>query len=364
MATKRNHKGGRKGLRMSDSMKAKYAELFIEALNSMEQHNYKQPWVAATVGAPCNLYRKGKPYRKSNYFWLSMLISVRGWNTPYFITKSQMKNENGELKYDGLMANATPKLDDDGMVILGDNGMPEMDVERRFPIIFYKPVHYDADGNKLTDEEWDELTSEEKQEGKTWFIQESYLVYNLDQTNFATLYPDDYAEKTKTPEHDYKEGVRDDVLEHMILFDGWRCPIRFGGRESCYLINKDEIHLPERKNFLGDAQFYGTALHEMAHSTAKAVNREVTGAFGTEDYAMEEFVAELSSACVCSMLGIGKLLDENTIAYVESWRRALRTDKDFVPAVIDQVQKAVNYILRKYDEVANGNESPKLLTVA
>lgn len=62
MATKRNHKGGRKGLRMSDSMKAKYAELFIEALNSMEQHDYKQPWVAATVGAPCNLYRKGKPY--------------------------------------------------------------------------------------------------------------------------------------------------------------------------------------------------------------------------------------------------------------------------------------------------------------
>ncbi len=60
MATKRNHKGGRKGLRMSDSMKAKYAELFIEALNSMEQHDYKQPWVAAVGGCALQPLSQGK----------------------------------------------------------------------------------------------------------------------------------------------------------------------------------------------------------------------------------------------------------------------------------------------------------------
>ena len=79
---------------------------------------------------------------------------------------------------------------------------------------------------------------------------------------------------------------------------------------------------------------------------------------------MEEFVAELSSACVCSMLGIGKLLDENHIAYVDSWRRALKSNKDFIPVVIDDVQKAVNYILRKYDAVAEDQKHPRLLTVS
>ena len=61
-------------------------------------------------------------------------------------------------------------------------------------------------------------------------------------------------------------------------------------------------------------------------------------------------VAELTSACVCSQLGIGKLLDEQHIAYVESWRKHLRDDKDFIVKVIDDVQKCTNYILRVYEE--------------
>lgn len=39
-------------------------------------------------------------------------------------------------------------------------------------------------------------------------------------------------------------------------------------------------------------------LHEMAHSTGKELGRDQHGVFGTEDYAMEEFVAELSCLCL------------------------------------------------------------------
>jgi antirestriction protein ArdC len=97
--------------------------------------------------------------------------------------------------------------------------------------------------------------------------------------------------------------------------------------------------------------FYAAAIHEMAHSTAKECHRSTGGLFGTETYALEEFVAELTSACVCSMLGIGKLLDENHIAYVQSWRKALREQKDVIPQVIDAVQSATNYILGRYEQV-------------
>lgn len=358
---KATNRKAQKGLRMSDSMKEKYAALFIDELQVMEEHKYQYPWVSPNLGAPCNLYRKGRPYRKSNYFWLSMLCAVRGWSTPYFVTKSQMLKD--DLPYGGLSANRSVKLDENGMAVISENGLPEFDVEKRFPVIFYKPIHKDEDGNKIDDEDWDMMTSEEKQDCKTYFIQESYLVYNIDQTDFAELYPDAYKEFTEVT-HDYKRDAHDDVLEMMIMGGKWRCPIKFGGQQAFYSPREDSITLPKRSDFLGDEKFYATALHEMAHSTAKDLNRDEGAIFGTEDYAMEEFIAELSSACVCSMLGIGKLLDKNHIAYVQSWRTALRTKTDFIPLVIDHVQRCVNFILNRYDQVAKESEGPKLLTAA
>ncbi len=309
-ATNRNP---HKGMRMSDSMKEKYAALFIAELQMMKEHKYERPWVSPNLGTPCNLYRKGKPYRKANRFWLSMLCSLKGWNTPYFITKSQMLKE--DLPYGGLTANRSLKFDENGAAVIDKNGMPEFDVEKRFPVIFYKPIHKDEDGNKIEDEDWELMTLEEQLECKTFFIQESYFVYNIDQTDFSTLYPDAYNEFTEV-KHEYKRNAHDDVLELMIVGGKWRCPISFSGHASFYSSKEDLIMLPNRRDFLGDEQFYATALHEMAHSTAKNLGREEKAVFGTEDYAMEEFIAELSSACVCSILGIGKLLDKNHIAYV------------------------------------------------
>jgi antirestriction protein ArdC len=51
------------------------------------------------------------------------------------------------------------------------------------------------------------------------------------------------------------------------------------------------------------------------------------------------------------MLVIGKLLDEQHVAYVQNWRRALREDKDVIPKVIDHVQSCTNYILARYEQV-------------
>ena len=364
MKQKKTNKQERKsGLQMSDDMKRKYAELLATALDSMECEDWKKPWVAPHNGKPCNLYYRSKPYRKSNAFWLTMLMQLNGWETPYFLMKSQMKNEDGKLKYSGLTANSRLVLDEDGMPKMTDKGTPEIEVERRFPVVLWRPYRRDKDGNKVTDEEWDALTDEEKKDCKVSFYQKWYLVYNLDQTNFKELYPEDYKKMTSLPEHDYKEGTRDEVLEKMLQGE-WRCPIRFGGNRAFFAPSEDRIQLPKREAFMGDTVFYQTAIHEMAHSTAPDVKRELTGMFGDEEYALEEFVAELSSACVCSMLGIGKLLDENHVAYVQNWRRALKTQKDAIPVVIDHVQKATNFILTRYEEVAKAMEQEPLAIAA
>lgn len=364
MKKKTSRRSDRKGLNMSDGMKRKYAELFLSALDSMEAKDYQMPWVSPHNGRPANLYRRNKPYNGVNAFLLTMLCALKGWEVPFFITKTDMKNDSGTRKYDGLTANRTLVTDENGCPVFTEQGEPVFDYEHRFPVIFFKPQRKDADGNRLTDEEYEELTLEEQLMCKTWWIQQSYLVYNIGQTNFAEKYPDDWAEMTAAPEHDYEQGQRDEVLERMIMGGEWCCPILFGGHKAFFSPKENHIRLPKRESFLGDERFYAAALHEMAHSTAPELNREQKGAFGSEDYAMEEFVAELTSACVCSMLGIGKLLDEQHIAYVQSWRESLRDDKDFIPVVIDHVQRATNFILNRYKQVAKAMEMPLALPLA
>lgn len=340
---------------MNDSQKEKYAELFTAALDTMEGAEWKKPWVSPNMGAPCNLYRRNTPYRKSNAFWLSMLCEVMGWNTPYFITKTDVVNEDGTRKYKGLSTSHV-ELDENGMMTVGDDGMPVMKHERRFPVFFFKPLYKDKDGNKLTDEEYRALTAEEKDECKVSFYRTSYMVWNIDQTNIAELYPEDYEALKNVPKHEYEHGIKDEVLERMIMQD-WICPVKFGGHSAHYDVTNNFIRLPERSAFVSDERFYATALHEMAHSTKAEMKREL-------DTPYEEFVAELTAACVGSILGIGKLLDEQHLVYVDSWRHALRGDKDFIPKVIDYVQYASNFILRKYDAVAKKMQQPLLLEAA
>lgn len=347
---------------MTDRMKAKYAELFINAINEMEQAAWTKPWVAPSNGLPCNLYRQSSPYKGVNHFLLRMLCSLKGWETPYFVTFNEMTDE--EKKYGGLSLRSHLKLDGNGMPEFDKQGLPVMEREGSFPVWKFLPRIKDKDGNIISQYDYDQMTEDEQKECRTFFMLRVYYVWNLDQTDFADVYPEAYKQMTQ-PEHDYRATTIDPVLEVMIMQPGmWRCPIEFGGHAAFYQPSKDRVQLPKREKFLSDEAFYGTALHEMAHSTAKELKRSQTGFFGDEDYAMEEFIAELTSACVCSMLGVGKMLDEQHIAYVRSWRKALTEQNDFIPKVIDHVQRATNYILRRYDEIYNRMGLPKMLPAA
>lgn len=342
MATKKTNGGQQKkrGFQMNDKQKAKYAELFTSALDTMEDAQWTKPWVAPRHMSPANYQRKSKPYRGINDFLLTLLCAVKGWETPLFLTFDQLTDM-------GLSLNMVQ--DEDGNVILKDNGMPLF--EGSFPVVKMLPnIYYEH--KRITMKEYDELDEEEQEKCRKFFSMRAWPEFNLSQTDFKAKFPQKWEELTRLPEHDYKSGTKDEVLERMIMQGEWRCAIKFGGHSSHYSPSEDIIRLPERSHFLGDELFYSTAIHEMAHSTAGELKRDMgSEGFGSEGYAREEFVAELTAACVCSMLGIGRLLDEQHIAYVQNWRQAIRDDKDFIPQVIDHVQRATNYVLRRYDEV-------------
>lgn len=342
---------------MSNNAKDKYCELFINKLDSMEGEKYQKPWVAATMGAPANVYRQSQPYAGVNQFLLSIVCGVYGYNTSLFITPTQIKNENDAYKYKGLETNKLNiKIGKDGVPVMTDEGDFVYNRERPFPVFWFKRVYYHGE-DVLTPEQFAELSEEEQEECRPSFWIKTYQVYNLDQTNFATEYAEEYKAITAI-KHDYKHGTKDDVLEAMIEGGKWRCKINYGGVKSYYDVKEDYIRLPRREAFLGDEQFYGTALHEMFHSTGKELHRfDDTTNFATIDTAnenrvKEEITVELATACFMSMLGLGKLLDTNHMVYVEGWRNKIRSNRNWIVEVIDDVQRAVNAMSKYYNKVA------------
>ncbi len=135
------------------------------------------------------------------------------------------------------------------------------------------------------------------------------------------------------------------------VVDLWRklVPIFYGGESAYYSPSKDEIHLPERTRFLNVAEFYGTAFHEIAHSSGadSRLQRNVANSFGSEEYAQEELIAEFTSAFLRAELGIGGEHSEdfsNTVSYIDGWKKAIKKNPDCLIDAIKQAEIAANYI--------------------
>jgi antirestriction protein ArdC len=87
-------------------------------------------------------------------------------------------------------------------------------------------------------------------------------------------------------------------------------------------------------------------LHEMAHSTGSKnrLNRLGGSAFGSEDYAKEELVAELTAALIGHSLGFNTRVRENNAAYLSSWLKSLKEEPKFLVSVLSDVSKAAQMI--------------------
>lgn len=101
------------------------------------------------------------------------------------------------------------------------------------------------------------------------------------------------------------------------------------------------------------AEYYSTVFHETGHSTgaAKRLNREVLNMFGTEKYAYEELVAELTAAMLTAACGIetGETM-RNSTAYLQSWKAAAEKDSHLLERACSMAEKAFCYIMARVPE--------------
>jgi len=206
--------------------------------------------------------------------------------------------------------------------------------EKSSLIVFYKTIDF---------EQQNEQTGETEQ-GERMFARASW-VFNAAQVDGFEI---EIEELPDAPAFDPIERA-----EHFTTATGAR--IEEGGDEACYISATDMIRIPERRRFTGTdttgaaEAFYSTLCHELVHwsGEAKRLDRDMTGRFGSEAYAMEELVAELGAAFLCGDLGITPQPREDHACYIRNWLTVLKGDKKAIFTAASKASEAANWLIAK-----------------
>jgi antirestriction protein ArdC len=165
-----------------------------------------------------------------------------------------------------------------------------------------------------------------------------YTVFNAKQVDGIP----EYQPKQRTPFEAVQAG------ERILANSGAR--IEHDQRDDAFYNRRsDSIHLPPKDAFKDAPGYYGTALHELAHWTGhpSRLNRPTLSEsyrFGDLNYAKEELRAELASVFMAAELGVPHD-PANHAAYVGSWIKALREDKNEIFRAAHEASAATDFVL-------------------
>lgn len=133
--------------------------------------------------------------------------------------------------------------------------------------------------------------------------------------------------------------------------------VRLGAPRAAYHPKKDTIRLPFPSDFATAAEYYATSLHEHGHWSGhpSRLNRDLEGRFGSQSYAAEELIAELTGAFLCAHLELkGKLQHAE---YIGHWLELLRRDSKAIFTAARQATDAAEYLKARVRE-KTGAEKP------
>lgn len=292
-------------------------ELADSFANILEEKGleWRKEWRGIGGGNPQNGVTKAN-YKGCNAFWLSLVSIMRDYDDPRWVTMTQIMdkdnryhpNEKWHLK----------------------KGSKATYVEYWYP--------YDVANKKaLTWPEYRQELADGRSEKEFTFSTRYTAVFNAKDVEgmpeFKAIYNPDISQDELIKKLSESMGV-------TILSDG--------GDMAYYSPSQDKIHLPAPESFVNEYAYNATALHELSHSTGHPMrlNRPQGAFFGTEQYAYEELVAEMSSCFMGSELKI-EATDkhiENHKAYVQSWIQAIREKPETLVKAIKDAQAAANYM--------------------
>lgn len=306
-----------------------FAELMIKKIEEVSE-DYKQPWFSITShGVPENV--EGRIYHGINSFLLYLLQEKYHYITPVYTTYMQAKQQGFQI----------------------NKG------EKAFPVLYWNFVIKDVNGYKISMDEYKTLSKEEQQHYNIQSYTKVYQVFNVDQTNFAKVFPDkwkDLQQKFTAPELKDENGMLScSELDHMLEHNAWLCPIDSSYSDVAYYSpSKDCISIPAKVQFDRGEDFYITLLHEMAHSTGAESRLNRDGESFSENplkYAKEELTAELASAVSCQALGIVSCIQETNAQYLKWWLEEIKEKPKYLYDILTNVGKASQMILNEVNKM-------------
>ena len=182
----------------------------------------------------------------------------------------------------------------------------------------------------------------------------TYTVFNIEQTNVNM---------------DTETKGFDPIIGAQRVLDKYEdCPEIILGEPS-YNQELDKIRMPSISAFNSADEYYSTLFHELSHSTGhrKRLNRNIRSHYGSDSYAEEEIVAEMSASFLSGIAGIdvySKTID-NSAAYIQHWCSRFGENAKLIVRLSSQAQKSADWILgnrqhNEDDEASNwirGNEN-------
>ena len=373
MAYKKTNASSSASSSYSDAVIQQFADMMIKRMEDMKESNWKKGWMdgRGDAGFPRNALT-GRQYNGINPFMLMYDTIKHEYTTSMYLTARQLFSMNESLKDSSTGKIASENLD---KVMKINKG------EKAFPVYYMIHKYKDMQGKEYSDQEYNDLSEEQRKDIKAYFYPKVHHLFNIDQTNMKEVNPslyNSFVDKyTKRPSLPDSEGMYinediDSLLAHSkpsVWKSGkdnlsWYCPIEQTDNISSphYNLSKDFIKVPlknqyktsnSKEGIFADGQaFYATLLHEMAHSTGPKgrLNRDMNGSFGDKKYAKEELVAELSAALISSTMGFDKRINDNNAKYVSSWLKVLKEEPSFIKTVLSDVGKASDMINEKIDE--------------
>lgn len=337
---KTNSSGKRKN--KSDEILKKFADMMVKIIETAQANNWKKGWMGvngSVQGLPQNI--SGRTYSGGNSFFLMFNTAEQGYKTPVYMTFLQAKDQNLQVKPG----------------------------EKSVPVFKWGLSIKDEDGNKISEEVYNTMSKEERSKLIVRPFPRVFSVFNIDQTNLEEVNKKKYdaiVARFKVPEQEVKDtdGMYvNEALDRMFETKAWYAKIQYDkpSEQAFYRPSTDTIVLPMKSQFkLGQTpdevyrdgmEYYSTALHEMAHSTGHEDRLDRSfGQHGTDNYAHEELIAEMTSALVGSTMGFDRKILENNANYLSGWLNRLKGKPETISTIMTDVGKASDMIIDKIDE--------------
>lgn len=264
---------------------------------------WQKPWDAGAVPEK-PLRSNGEAYKGVNIIALWMEAQASGYTSPYWMTYRQAAELGSQVRK-------------------GEKGTT---------------VFYAGTMTIKTDEEPDKTEDNEARQRR---FMKSYAVFNADQIEGL---PGEYFPKAQPTKPNAER--RDDAEGY---FAATGSDVRHGGNKAFYAYGgtADYIRMPPFETFADPEKYYGTLAHEHIHWTKGPgrIDRDFgRKKWGDEAYAIEELVAEVGSAFLGVTLGLRPDHLDDHAAYIQSWLKVLKDDKQAIFRAASHAQRAVDYL--------------------